>query len=738
MNTRSPFLFRPPLLRGLLSLVCVLIVGTADAQIRGISYTGSPVGEYVFFSNNAGLKPAFLYGGEVGFGFGQYIELGGLYLFNDKLETDFSNIEGVGSLTQELLTGISGRKVGMRRYGGNLKVNFSEGQAVPFLRLGAGVLRFEPDGLERTSTVYLLGGAGLQLNQSGRYTLTASVENLLYRYSLAGTLFSEEDAATIGFVTESFNRTQVNNWALRLGLKVYLGGGDDLLGSQVDAAFKDQFSGGLSGLRLRVEPYAGAIRFGDDTGFQSSHAVLGASAGIDIGPFVGLRGFVWRASNADAPFRTDDLTAYGAEGKFGFSSGWRSTSPFIILGAGYLDSGKGYEGPDGHPDDQPFVQGGVGLTLPLSSRVRLQASARALLMSTQEVADVTSTSQVTRSMMYTGGISFGVGGGGGREDAPIVARESATRSADATRLLQALDALDQGDSLAFYRSMAGLRQQSAVVVQEPAETRSNLSAETITIPIPEEGEIILRFGKGSASTAVASGESVAAAPAVGADLQAQPGTSEFEARVQAEVQRQLALRGISGTEPQQNDATAQQLAQMEERLQQRMLQEMLLLRRQINTTGDQDLTIVDAPYVAPASSETVLGNQLHALSVLTGGRFGEGPYRFLLGARADLRSRSRVRLLPEMTLGFGSGSPSFALLANAALPLGVTTPYRSAPYVGIGAGLASERFLSGLGLVFNLFTGVDVPIGNNVVFGEISTLDFFSYNRFVVGYRIIL
>jgi len=53
--------------------LALLMAASIKAQVQGISYTLSPSGEYVFWSKEAGLSDNFLVGGQLGFGFGQFV-----------------------------------------------------------------------------------------------------------------------------------------------------------------------------------------------------------------------------------------------------------------------------------------------------------------------------------------------------------------------------------------------------------------------------------------------------------------------------------------------------------------------------------------------------------------------------------------------------------------------------------------------------------------------------------------
>ena len=72
--------------------ILLLVVGfLGNAQVKDISVTFAPIGEYSFWDNKAGLEDGFLVGGKIGFGFGEFIELRGTYLQSLDLKTNFEN-----------------------------------------------------------------------------------------------------------------------------------------------------------------------------------------------------------------------------------------------------------------------------------------------------------------------------------------------------------------------------------------------------------------------------------------------------------------------------------------------------------------------------------------------------------------------------------------------------------------------------------------------------------------------
>ena len=114
----------------LLSLALLLCGATAFGQVKGVSYTIAPSVSYNWFGNESGLEDAFMFGGRVGFGFGEYVELRATYMQTIDLNTDFS---GLGF---DVDSTFSGQGVDLSRYGAELKLNVGRGHptSLPYPR----------------------------------------------------------------------------------------------------------------------------------------------------------------------------------------------------------------------------------------------------------------------------------------------------------------------------------------------------------------------------------------------------------------------------------------------------------------------------------------------------------------------------------------------------------------------------------------------------------------------------
>ncbi len=856
-STRSTALIAKLSCLGLLILLLAPAVQPAQAQVTGISYTLSPTGEYALFESdgffgsdgNAALENGFFYGGEVGFGFGQYLELGGVYLLGRNFENDFSDLNdgfltGYGGDNQAVVNtldslggeGVLGGEVDLRRIGGKLRLNLASGigreaEFLPYVTLGTGILRFDAENVEENDNIYVTGGLGFTFSLMDRFTVSLGGEVLAYRYNFARTFLGDtgvearstalENQGEPGIEPENFDEETVYSPVLHGSVQFYLGGREPGELSDLDRALLDQFGGG-GGPALFIEPFYGRIEFNDALAFPKDQNVAGVSAGLRFGPYVGLRGFYWRATEGDDVFdglpgnavNFEDIAFYGGELSLRFGSQFldRGFTPYLLVGAGYMDVLSGYNDdiPAGAtaPEDGYFGIGGAGLEVPLTNALKLQGGARYLLMSNSDVADINEPDEVYGSLMYTAGLEFNLGGGddgrtvdeiledraerrAAQQRDEFMTREEAraqTTRAEIDRLQARLDSLDRAARTGMMqrdaegrREMEELRREVLALEQErrmqevapPADrddAESYLSDETVTLPVPTVGEIYVRIGEttddGQVETVygpptVVQGGAAGAAPRRGRQalsaeqirsIVQQTIRSEMQARDAgdlSEVEIRALVQEAIRAEIRRSGADVSDLnMQMIENQLERQQREINRLRNELDDEVDQLRTRVarddDAPPVIIEDEETGettvvrggLGGYTPTRFVPMAGYTVAGDGRFLIGVRGDYGGDAPFqsygfRFAPEVVIGLGDGL-SFDLVANALVDLNVLEPYLAGiqPYAGAGLGLTTE---TGLGI--NLLVGGQYDVGAGAVFAEYSTLDFFGYNRFLLGYQ---
>ncbi|WP_420456211.1 hypothetical protein [Rubrivirga sp.] len=822
---RSPHLFsRLSLAVGLAALVATAPL----AQVEGVGYRIAPSATYVLFDGDAALADGLLYGGGGGLSFGEFLELNGAYLLGD-FETDYSGFSGIEEdpELQDMLAALPAREVGVQRYGGDLKLNLSTGAVIPFLRAGAGVVRFSPDERDASRSLYLLGGAGLQFAAADRYTLTVGAEAFAYRYNPGTTFFSPAELGAVGLGIEDFNQVEVVNPAIRAALQLYLGGRRPGELTDLDREFQRQFSGGLSGLSLVVEPFYSRVDF-DPSFDYSDQTFVGAEAGFDIGPLVGLRGFYGRGTPSDDPTEFEDIQMFGGDVRLRLSGG-TGLVPFLTVGAGYLDVLDGYadvfddsgEGIDrALAEDRPFAVGGAGIEIPFGPRLRAVGEVRALVMSTQDEGDVSRPDDVFVNPTYRAGLSLGLGGDSGdrvavvrqsdleAERARLEAELEAQRMAAEVREAELQLAIDQarmaGDSAAVARlevqratptpvapgrtaprpgaALApGTVGADGVAATLPTPVRTSSGERIVTIPLPETGELYVRYGDLDGGSAVESiygteavpGQAVAPVAAVSeADLREEVRAALREAladqdltgdalteddldSIQRRIEDQLAAR-IGDRFRDDDGVTAADLAALERRL------ELAIAARDarpapapVVVTPDGQAVTPD-PAVTPATTDPVVAPEapaelrprgFYAVSPTTGFAFGRTE-NVVVGLRAEYASGGSLTYLPELLVSV-AGQRSFTLNLDTAFRLpAASLASVGAPYVRVGLGLVNtgasddvpdtfedEVDDGGTAVAFNLGLGADVVYGGGRFFVDFSTGNFGRYNRLTAGYR---
>jgi opacity protein-like surface antigen len=778
------------------SIFFVLIARPAQAQFSDVAYTLEPTVIGVFEADDGAFQNAPLYGGALGFSFGRRLQVSGEYLFNTNATSDFSQIGG--------LDGLVDRDLDVRRYGGRLRLNLFDRQVLPYLTAGTGVLQFDPEGVEQTSTLYAVGGVGMTFEAQNRYRVSVGGEMMGYRYDPVATF--------LGPSAEGGERGQrlVRSPTLTASLSLYLGGRSLSEQTIVDQQMKEQFGGGgLRGVQLFVQPFYGRLTFNEALGMPKNQNLAGVNAGVEFGPYVGLRGFYWRGTTGDDVFDEfaggfEGMELYGSELRLRLNANAiRGFVPYTTVGGGYLNVLEGYEddipAEASSPENRFFATVGGGLEVPITRGLKVSGGVRSILTGNPSAGDVPRTDQtIYGSFLYSAGLEFRIGGGGRSptpppEDprlppsTPVATQEgehvedtsgqampartpeataSESTSDDLNRLLAKIESLEQ--------ALNELRREPAdsPEVDPSAERRAENDGRTMTVPVPESGEIYVRFG--SDATPQDREQAVQNVP---------PDTTQLERQIREAVRQELQAQSSADTtdvsradldqivrqalrdaEAEGAEARARDLQQREaqQRTIQRLEDEIADLRQQVRRQSEdvlrarRDAAERTVPTrAAPSRSAAeesgadsppfyrqVLGRPLTYVAPVTGFRMGEGPNQLQLGVRADYRVRpaARFHLMPEVTFGVGSGRRTGSLLINGAYSVleDRAVEWTGAPlepYAGVGLGILSDG-----GLEFEVVTNVMLGTSyrfrtGQTAFVELSTLGTFDTNRIVVGYR---
>jgi hypothetical protein len=270
----------------------------------------------------------------------------------------------------------------------------------------------------------------------------------------------------------------------------------------------------------------------------------------------------------------------------------------------------------------------------------------------------------------------------------------------------------------------------------------------VSIPIPTEGEIYLRYGPsqgGRLGSAPAAGS--AAAPLDDAALERlrlrilddlEPLLRGMLAEERGEM-AEMVRRELAAVAPGLTPEAEQRLMDRIDALVALRVRDELALAR---LNGDSTLVLAPRPPVADRFVPRV-----GALRPYAGGNL-DRPHQFVAGLRLDLGpfdpARPAVRLIPEAALGIGQGGTSVMLAGNVAYEAGEWrvrgVPVQPYGYAGAGflfygnppAGRPKTE------AVVNLGYGAALPIPNRTsgeFFIEHQGVDLFDLNRLLIGLR---
>jgi len=741
--------------------VCAVLSVGPDAWAQ-VGYSLSVHGNQASFSGYSGLSEGDVLGGAIGLRFGDRVEVSGHYFYGDAVATDFSRSGngdfGTGRRSDRL--GLGARQIDLRQYGGSLRIDAWHGRLVPFVTAGVGILEFRPSWLASTESVYGSAGLGFALNMFDRVSLSVTAAEHIYQ-SNPDFMFSRRS----GMSPQTGHRDGLYRWedsgmrTLSASLKLIFG--DNERGVIGSANWAQPSRLYRRGLHFAVETLYGEIDFNEALGFPESSVLAGISAGFDLGPNVGLRGFYWRDTNQDSVFEGGLPEEFGGVEFFGgevdirFNPG-RDIMPFVLMGVGYMNAGRGASFTDryGFPiAGRNFATGGVGLDLGLGAALRLNGSVRSVLMSTFAEETFSDPGQIVGSLMYTFGVKFSMGGRRHPLENQLAAERAEVQAhveainAELAQVRASLDSLasDRATPIAVAATNGTPAVPSRIQVVTDDSTvalvspRSNVSGQTVTIPVPETGEIYIRFGDSPAAAPYAPSPVVTdeetTAREVSPTPEGAPADSAAQVRLLTPEQVEEIVSRVTGALPEQEAFTASELAetlrQMEARMERHITREMDRMR-------ERDLAVT-----VPAPADTterrgILGTfgkpRLAALQPHLGLRMG-GESQFLLGVRGDVRfSRLGFRVLPEAGLGI-SDQVSIAVLGNAAWDIRSVGPLDF--YGGPGIGFFVDKSFSEFELVLNLLVGTEFYVwGTSRFFAEFSTLDLFDVNRLMLGYRL--
>ena len=305
----------------------------------------------------------------------------------------------------------------------------------------------------------------------------------------------------------------------------------------------------------------------------------------------------------------------------------------------------------------------------LGDIVRVDLGARNLLMTPgEELEDVTDPDALVSSWQYSAGLSlrFGAGAQSGSRTARV--DESAQERAD--RMLE--EEMERRDA-----EMEQLREENERLRagEDPASVeRARASGvdtvragRTMVIPVPEVGEVILRYGEAYAG-------------------QSRQMTTEETQRVEGAVTDAVVSGGLG--------MSREELAAL---IRDAVRQELRAMGIQ---QGDRAPVVVMPGGATPTPDVQMAGEgfQWNAGSVEPySGLQLRQDVQLLLGVRASmgfLRPNVPLEVIPELAFGFGEGDMSLLLGLNGRYSFELGGERRYAPYLQLGAALTNQRLLS--------------------------------------------
>jgi hypothetical protein len=535
------------------------------------------------------------------------------------------------------------------------------GSIVPVLSGGGSIIRFAPDEGANSTQLSLDWGAGLKAVLGESLTGEVMVESSNYRLDRFR-LAPGFDPADPGFPTDPNANDVLSNLTLRAGVGIQLGRRSMRGSSDLDDAFTERYQRPFSNFALAVEPLMGELDFDAATGLDSQR-MLGARAGFDFGQFFGLRGFYWRGTESN--FRNfGGMRAWGGEAQFALAAG-PGLNPYLVAGAGQLEWDNDFSAdPSLIPADQTSLILGGGVDFNFGPRIRATVAARDFVLAgsniyaRQELEGVSDPNQLVHNWQVSAGLKFVVGSGGIRTNRPVpapappVALAPVAAAAPTSRPTAAPVA--QGDT-AQAVTMPAPGVSAEAPTTRAAPTAEAVSPRTVLFPVPERGEIYVRYGE---------------AGGLPLPLRATPGDSVVAGATQTLVTEDALRRIVREEIAASRDSTwvgvaapdQARLRAMERRIEQRLAE--LEARERAAREGGTVIVRDEAPGETVVVTDGPVSRSMRELRPYTGVAVS-GQTQMLLGVAADigpLRPGSSINLMPQLGLGWGQG-PSTMLLS---------------------------------------------------------------------------
>ncbi|MGV8962984.1 MAG: hypothetical protein ACOH2V_06355 [Candidatus Saccharimonadaceae bacterium] len=750
----------------------LLAISQVKGQVSDISINITPTAGYTWWDNQLYIEDGAMVGGMVGFGFGRFLELRGIYEQSLDLKSTLNNLNVPGDIVDKFKS----RTVDVTRWGGEFKANIpTGGWLAPYFTLGTGVQKLKLDELKQEQ-IYLSGGLGTKFNLGDRVTL--NFEGKLHAFNVdPSSILRVTDPTGDAFndwIDSNISDERMMNWSLNVGLQFYLGGRNQSNYTDLDRAYDKKFSNGFSGLRFVLEPGGAYINFDNETNLRSTY-LLGGAAGFDFNDFVGLRGFYYR-STKDEKISTDfdNLAMYGADfiAKLNVA---RGIVPYLTIGGGYMNVFNSYVGktPLLATNSGYFAKGGLGLSIPIARYFEIFGGANLMFTTDKkDPADLQSTEDLKKHIMYNAGLKFNLGmaANPNRVLDSYVDRRVDDRTMmyeqRINELKEQLDqAYDENDSVKASRIINEKRRLETEMVassekQRVGSVNTYSTDESLIRLTPAELESLVdKVVKGVGTPTlkeespeerldrlerIIMGGNVAPYSQQPASLQPQAASMQ-----NPEI---YAPQSINNS----NDELMKELQRISTRIEDNSRKIDNAYRQQ---TGSDKTFIVNpggnqTPMGTPpmgrdnivVSSDGTRQNVMtqrnsqdratswvlyKGISPFLGFNFGEATSA-LFGIKANYGlSNSDFLFTPDLYFGIG-GEVAYGLNANVTYPLISNNISMFTPYVGLGLGLNK---INDFNFGVNIIGGTYIEVGNGSMFVEYTSRRFFKNNQLSVGYK---
>ncbi|WP_445738061.1 outer membrane beta-barrel protein [Mariniflexile sp.] len=767
--------------------LCVLVfIGTnLQAQMKDVTVTLQPTASYTWFDNNTAIEDGVMFGGRLGFGFGEAIELRGIYEKSNDLK---NTVSGFDFFSDNFVNNFNSRSVDVERIGGEFKANIpTRGTFVPFLTLGAGVQTLTvdiaatdaPKNEQESKQIYANLGLGTQIRLGDRLFLNLEAKNTVFNMNPGSVLYQEgQDQSDIEDWLGDNNKTRTYNWSVLAGLQFYLGGRTPGEFSALDRAYYNKFSGGLGGFKLIIEPVGAYINFDDDTNLADAY-FIGGKVGFDLNQYVGLRGYYYQATRNEK-MSTDwqDMAMYGGDFIANLNVA-RGVVPYIALGGGYLNVYDNYVGKDGlnGASSGYFAKGGLGLNIPISRNLEIFGDANMMFTSQRADEDLQNTidpDELKQHTLYSVGVRLKLGNRTNDTD-EILQRRIDQRVDDRTQVYQdRIDSLESELADAYKNNDA---KKAVAIIEEKKdlERKKDNAAQEAKYNVSPEAKNAAQETKSSIKKTVKESR-VEMTPKELEDLieKVIQGVDEETYRPQTTEERmdrleRLLLEINTGTyrenlSPVRQEDASQQILNKLNELDRKIDTNTNKINSLGNNTGNnQDKTLIigsgqqsttPAPQMIGQPSNTKVitdtdGNTTvksgtsnegvatgwvinEGMSIFTGAALADD-VAMIIGIRGNYAfTNSPFKFMPDLYLAPGKNT-GFGVNANVVIPFDIDAGIILQPYVGLGLGyndVAGESTFSP-----NFVLGTSFNVMGGKLFADYTAHNFVDIHIISVGYK---